>query len=203
MQQMKLTDLGVIWPGIVNTKKKLLGGDRTLRAVYGSDLENWSGRICLDHLSTINPRVKDLGRLLLKENDLVFRVVGQFGGWKVSTNFPEAVLVGQLLGMRLNQEICLPDYLQWYLSSPDVRKLIQSHFIGSAIRTLKTSVFKDLPIRIPPLEFQRKIVAAIQYIEELERLEARQGEERQRLLTGIWQQLNSTEDSMQKSKRSV
>jgi len=199
-------DLGEIWPGIVNTKKKLRDGDRALRAVHGADLKNLSEQISPDHLFTINPKVKDLDRLLLKEDDLVFQVMGRFGVWEVPRHFPDAVLVGQLLGMRLNQELCLPGYLHWYMSIPNVFNRIQMRFIGTSILRLETSVFKDLPIPIPPLKFQRKIAAANQRIKELERLEARQREERQRLLTGIWQQLGSIEDtidSTQKSKRSV
>ena len=60
----------------------------------------------------------------------------------------------------INHAIC--DYLQIYLSSPFYFQYIESKITGTAVRQLPAKELGGVPIPLPPLAEQKRIVAKLE-----------------------------------------
>jgi restriction endonuclease S subunit len=55
----------------------------------------------------------------------------------------------------------LPEYLQWYLNQPEARNYFKSFASGTSMFTLPMSVLKNLPIPLPHLPVQEKVIRMV------------------------------------------
>ena len=53
-----------------------------------------------------------------------------------------------------------PDYLTWYLNHKQAQRYFSQHVAGTALPHINRSALEDLPIVVPPLEVQARIVKA-------------------------------------------
>lgn len=69
-----------------------------------------------------------------------------------------------MIRIRADETIVLSEYLVAVLQSPDSRTFIKNHASGSAgsMPKINQSIVESIPISIPPLDVQRRIVAEIE-----------------------------------------
>lgn len=53
-----------------------------------------------------------------------------------------------------------PDYLAWYLNHKQAQRYFSQHVAGTALPHINRSALEDLPIVVPPLDIQARIVKA-------------------------------------------
>lgn len=82
-----------------------------------------------------------------------------------------------------------PTYLCWYLNQPAMRQRFLSKLTGSNIPMLSKQELGSLPIAVPPIETQLKIVSLQQLWEQEKRLTQHLLENRETILAGIFHRL--------------
>ena len=109
-------------------------------------------------------KFSELGNGKLKDKDFVCLLRGSVGKCAVFTadeQHKTGFICAQMVIIRsINHAIC--DYLQIYLSSPFYFQYIESKITGTAVRQLPAKELGGVPIPLPPLAEQKRIVAKLE-----------------------------------------
>ena len=100
--------------------------------------------------------------------DLLFTAagtIGQVGIIPPNGRFPKYIISNKQLRARLNSQKVDPIFAYYWFASPDMVAAIQSRNTGSTIPLINLSVIKSLPIPVPPLFEQQKIVAHLSLLD--------------------------------------
>jgi type I restriction enzyme M protein len=126
----------------------------------------------LDSFATIQLDGKINDDYLLKENDIVFvRSNGNPDLIGRSVVIPKldfnATFSGFTIRLRISSTKVFPLFYAHLLKTDSVRKMLTDSGTGANIRSLNQTSLKELTLPIPPLEFQKEIVARIEREQEL------------------------------------
>lgn len=109
----------------------------------------------------------EMKRFQVKNNDLIISCSGTVG--KVSIirdDDPKGIISQALLLLRANTKKVLPLYLKYFFSSREGYNAIVSRSSGSVqVNLSKRNVIEQIPIKLPPLSTQRKIVDVLSVID--------------------------------------
>lgn len=99
-------------------------------------------------------------QLCLKAGDVLVKAKGEnLTAAEVIDPPDSAIASAQLIVIRIkNQKKLLPGYLAWYINQPPAQKILNQLSAGSSIRHLSRISLSVLPIPIPRMEIQQKIV---------------------------------------------
>ena len=112
--------------------------------------------------------MKDLKRYELFENDLLMSLTGNVGRVGIiDQNMLPAALNQRVACLRLKDKSVNLKYLFYWLNSDKFEKTCISNSNGIAQKNLSTEFLKSVPIPIPPLETQKKIVEALDKAQDL------------------------------------
>lgn len=108
-------------------------------------------------------RYKVLKSCAVKTGDILISLVGTIGKVLV---LPEGIEPGiinpRLVKLSLEKKLISTDYIKAYLESSVVRSYLSSLSHGGTMDILNLTILKTLPITLPPLNEQRRIVAKIE-----------------------------------------
>lgn len=76
----------------------------------------------------------------------------------VGEELPNTVFVAQIFALRISDENVEPAYLAWYLNQRDAQEYLDATASGSYIQNIRKDILANLPIEVPPMETQKKIV---------------------------------------------
>ena len=97
---------------------------------------------------------------LLQKGDIVFRSRGMDSTaaiMDISSN--NVILSAPFQRIRLRDaNAILPQYLLWYINSKEAQIYFTANKTGTSVSMISTAVLADLPVIIPSLEMQKKIV---------------------------------------------
>ncbi|MEO5558100.1 MAG: restriction endonuclease subunit S [Dokdonella sp.] len=96
---------------------------------------------------------------------------------------------GQLYVLHASQRSLLPEYLCWYLNQPASRSYMLRNRAGTGIPSLSRQVLGDLPVPVPSMETQRKIVALQQLWQHEQDLTQKLLANRQKMLDSLFGKL--------------
>ncbi len=103
--------------------------------------------------NSVNPRH------LLSPGEVLFSAKGSKNFATVFTNvYPSSVASSSFLVLSPVFSDILPEYLSWFLNSPDVQIQLKKEALGTAIQSITKSSIEDLIIPIPPMKYQEKIL---------------------------------------------
>lgn len=112
-----------------------------------------------------------LSRHVLRQGDLVFGRRGELGraglvdreqqGWVCGT--------GSLLVRLMTRDMLMPEYLLRLLRTSALRYFFDTQAVGSTMANLNTGILMAMPLLLPALYEQRRIVATAQEVELLHR----------------------------------
>ena len=107
--------------------------------------------------------------------------VGFFEGYELPCTVDSHITI-----LRVNQNIVLPKYMFYYLSSPYGFKTLESRAIGSTNQIeLYTNAIENIYIPLPPLEEQKYIATILSTIDKWIELEKKRKEKLERLKRGL------------------
>lgn len=153
---MKLAEIADVRMGYPFRSRLEPASSADVAVVQMRDIQD-DGSLRTDKLVKIRlPGLREVHRL--REGDLVFRSRGRS---LVAAPVPEgigcAVLAAPMLLVR--PTAALPEYLCWYLNSPDAEAQLATLARGTAVRMISAEVLKTLSVPVPTLKTQRVIVA--------------------------------------------
>lgn len=97
---------------------------------------------------------------LLQKDDLVFRSRGMDSTAAIMNITANNVILSapfQRIRLRDASKI-LPEYLLWYINSKDAQTYFSANKTGTSVSMISTAVLADLPVAVPSVEIQKKIV---------------------------------------------
>lgn len=99
----------------------------------------------------------------LREGDILF--VGR--GYRIFAVLVEKDLDDTVAGPHFfiirtkpNRNLVRPDYLAWYLNHKQAQRYFSQHVAGTALPHINRSALENLPVVLPPLEVQIRMVKA-------------------------------------------
>ena len=185
MKKMKLSDFATLQSGLVLNRKEARSEEETAKYYKRINMRSLSeyGELDRNDLD-IFPSVEILDSAVLTQpNDIIVKLFTPIYPTLISEEDKGFIIPSQLVVIRVFDDQVLPEYLQYYLSAPEVSELMLSIEGWRSQRTIKVSTFADLEIPIPSIEKQ-KLIAKISAINsQRERLYKELIEEEKKLTT--------------------
>lgn len=126
---------------------------------------------------------------LLRRGDVVMPARGDHYDALVIESDEPMVASGQLFVIEPRQSGVRSDYLCWFLNQPEARNYMLKNRAGSSIPSLSRPVLGDLPVTVPSLETQQKILDLAQLWQQEQSLSQQLLANRQKMLEGIYSKL--------------
>ncbi len=96
-----------------------------------------------------------------------------------------AIFVSQIYALKIKTDALVPEYLAWYLNQKSAQKFLEEHASGSYIQNIRHDVLAQLPVVLPPVETQKRIV-------EIYRLGLQEREMAEKIAEKRWQVVEKT-----------
>jgi restriction endonuclease S subunit len=169
---VSLGELADIVSGITKGQKR--GKETELRPVQYLRVANVQrGYLDLGEIRTIEAPEEEIQKLMLRPGDILFTEGGdrdKLGrGWIWNGELSECIHQNHIFRARLLADEIQPTYLSLYANQEG-----QQHFLSSGKQTtnlasISMTKLRDLPIKLPPANEQRRIVAKIEALQERSR----------------------------------
>ncbi len=169
---LHLKDIATIRSGVLFREKIRATPQGSVRVVQISDITS-EARLSIESLSRIDlPEVK--ASQLLQPGDCLFISRGpRKQTVAITTPLEKTIATSQFFVLHPDPAQVRPDYLAWYLNQRPAQRYIESESRGSKVSLLNLEALKMLPVDVPPLETQQRIVRIHQLsLRERELLEA-------------------------------
>jgi len=141
-----------------------------------------------DNLSRINwHSVKEAATVQV--SDILLPARGEYYKAAIWQGREPAIATSQLFVLTTKTKAVTPKYLCWYLNQETAQHYFLTHRSGTNIPMLNKQSLGTLPVPIPPLETQAKIVAIQQCWKQEKQLTEQLLTNREQMLKGIFQHL--------------
>ena len=124
-------------------------------------LKELSDKNTIDVSTAVKINMQDVSdNYLLQKDDLVFRSRGMDSTAAIMNITANNVILSapfQRIRLRDASKI-LPEYLLWYINSKDAQTYFSANKTGTSVSMISTAVLADLPVVVPALEIQKKII---------------------------------------------
>lgn len=87
----------------------------------------------------------------------------------VEQDFTNVIFGAQILAVRTGDKV-LPSYLACYLNLKPAQRYLEEYGVGSNVRVVTKSILEEMPVAVPPIEVQKRIVALCELSFKEERL---------------------------------
>lgn len=113
-------------------------------------------------------KFQELKSCAVRSGDLLVSLVGTIGKVLLLPNTIEPGIINpRLIKLTLDFGLMIPEYMQVLLAAPRVRDFLFNQSHGTTMDVLNLTILRSLPIALPPVAEQHRIVARV---EELRRL---------------------------------
>jgi type I restriction enzyme, S subunit len=116
-----------------------------------------------DNIPRISPqKAKELSLYRLKKGDIVFSRVGSVGRIaKVSEKEEGWLISGQMLRLRFTTPKIDTDFAVYSICSEAILTFFDLQSVGTTRDSINSTILSEMPMIVPPIEEQKKIVAFI------------------------------------------
>ena len=139
--------------------------------IRGSNLRDDLTRFVSDRLVFVSPQqALQYKPQHVRANDLVFTcwgTIGQVGIIPENASYEEYIISNKQLKLSINRAIANPLFCFYYFASPQYVEYIRSRNIGGAVPGINLGILKSLPIALPSLEEQARIVRVLGAYDDL------------------------------------
>ena len=124
-------------------------------------LKELSEKNMIDISTAVRINMSDISEnYLLKKGDLVFRSRGMDSTAAImDIDSDNIILSAPFQRIRLRDTMAImPQYLLWYINSKEAQVYFSTNKTGTSVSMISTAVLAELPVAVPVLEIQKKIV---------------------------------------------
>ena len=113
-------------------------------------------------------KFKEMKRFAIRPDDLIISCSGTVGRVSIiGENDPDGIISQALLLLRVNKSIILPDYLKYFFQSSKGYNSIVERSSGSVqVNIARRSIIEQIPILLPPISMQEKIVSILRSLDD-------------------------------------
>lgn len=94
-------------------------------------------------------------------NDLIFTAAGTLGQVGIipqDAKYPRYIISNKQMRTRLDENVVLPLFAFYWLSSSEMIEYIEQRNTGSSVPLINLTVLRELPLPLPPTDDQKEIV---------------------------------------------
>lgn len=129
--------------------------------IGGSISEASIARVSADHVAR-------LSRHKMSPGDIVYSRRGDVGRCALVTPKEQGWLCGTgCLRVTIDPDKANPMYVFYYLQLPKTIAWVENHAVGATMLNLNTSILGNIPIRLPDIRIQNKVVSVISSYDDL------------------------------------
>lgn len=112
--------------------------------------------------------VDKLSRHKVENGDILYSRRGDVGRCAFATEKEKGWLCGTgCLRVTIDTKKAVPKFVFYQLQKPETVGWVEKHAVGATMLNLNTSILSDVPIEVPCLDIQRKIVDILSYYDNL------------------------------------
>ena len=130
------------------------------RVIQMKDLDN-DNKVHLENAVKINsPLIKKSKMRAIQKDTIIFSSRGRTikAALFSKANYSENTIVAApLFCIKPKKEIVYPEYLLWYINSPDSQAYFNSRLEGTSIPIINKTTLEDWEVELPPLKKQKQI----------------------------------------------
>lgn len=127
----------------------------------GKIMEESIARVSFDHVAR-------LCRHKIQKNDILYSRRGDVGRCAYATEIEEGWLCGTgCLRVTIDGSKANPRYVFYRLQMPNTVGWVVNHAVGSTMLNLNTSILSSVPLQLPSIEEQQKVVSIISAYDDL------------------------------------
>jgi restriction endonuclease S subunit len=158
LTKMKIKDIGAIQIGYLFRDKIQPDMNGVFQIIQIKDIAD-PDNFTASRFSKINMD-RDPERYLVKKGDVLFLSRGQRNiATAINVTLENTIVPSYFFILKIHNEQISPEYIAWYINQPFAQKYLQSNARrGTHMPMVGRSEFEEMPIDIPPLEIQHKIV---------------------------------------------
>ncbi|MBF6183324.1 restriction endonuclease subunit S [Nocardia otitidiscaviarum] len=167
-----LRDLADVTSGPSGSLLEKLGDEPDgVPVVTPTDIVGWNQVDARKLRRLPNDVAQRLKRFRLEGGDIVLVRQGSLGRLTVvGPNLEGALYNSSCARVRRRDQRVLPEYLGLYLSSPAMQEEMLRRALPGTVQSLNAAILGSLPVKVPPIDRQHDVVAAINDIDELARI---------------------------------
>jgi len=148
---------------------------------FGDDL-----RLNVESVTRVDLEEHPTPSSMVRTGDVVFLSRGNRPWAATVGELPKpAIVPSSFYILRVDEQRVRPDYLAWFINHPKTQIALRSMMRGTNIAFISKLEFQDLPISVPPLEVQDRIVELTQLSETEQRLLQALGARRKTLIDAV------------------
>ena len=122
----------------------------------------------------------------IKPGDVVITMMGTVGkAAVVPQGTGLSIMDSHLLRFRPNRDLCEPYFVAWFLQSSHARAAMNRLAHGAIMKGLNSGIVRSLPIPLPSLSEQRRIVEILDHADRLRSLRAKADAKSKRILPAL------------------
>ncbi|MEG7521823.1 MAG: restriction endonuclease subunit S [Chromatiales bacterium] len=125
----------------------------------------------------------------VKPGEILLPARGEYYRASILRGDEPVMAASQLYVLRITSKQIVPEYLNWYLNQSVAQHYFLTHRSGTSMPMLNKQSLGALPVAVPTLATQEKIVSVQRCWEEEQQLTKQLLANRERMLNGIFQQL--------------
>lgn len=156
---MKLSDIANLQSGLVLNRKEARSPEETAKIYKRLNLRSLSSYNEIDHkeLGTFSAKGILDQVVLTQPGDIVIKLFTPIFPVVITEHDAGLVIPSQLAVIRIFNSEILPQYLRYWLSTPEVSDSLQSLEGWQSQRTIKIGTFVELDVPVPSLKEQQII----------------------------------------------
>lgn len=156
---MKLSDIASLQSGLVLNRKEARSPEETVKTYKRLNLRSLNSYNAIDHkeLDTFPAKGVPDQAVLTKPGDIVIKLFTPISPVVITENDAGLIIPSQLAVIRVFNSEVLPQYLRYWLSTPEVSDSLQSLEGWQSQRTIKVGTFAELDVPVPSLKEQQII----------------------------------------------
>jgi type I restriction enzyme S subunit len=132
-------------------------------------------------------RYRALRSVEVRPGDVVVTMMGTIGEVAVvPPGTSLSIMDSHLLRFRPNVELCLPEFIAWFLRGPSARAAVNNRAHGAIMKGLNSAIVRSLPIPLPSVSEQRRIVKILDEADHLRRLRAEADAKADRIVPALF-----------------
>lgn len=126
---------------------------------------------------------------LLAAGDIVLPARGEYYNAAIADGAVPVIATSQFFVLEVRNKAITPEFLCWYLNQPAAQNYFRANRTGTGMPMLGKQILGALPVPVPPLATQHKIVALQRLWEREKQVTEQLLHNRETMLAGIFQHL--------------
>lgn len=115
---------------------------------------NKDGFIDVELLEEFNAKEELSSEYLTQNGDIVIRLSVPYTAVLIDKNTENLVIPSHFAVVKAKKKGILPEYLQWFLNTDDVKIIYSKNTGGNMIGAVRPSLIKEIDVKIPNLQMQ-------------------------------------------------